>query len=262
MHVFGDISLLLGFMSVALFQPDWSKDWRWGCLVLVSLSLGVFGSLASGTKGGWISAPIFCWVMVDLVRHPTYAKRLMVLGIIAASAILIWRFSPFIQARVGNIPLAIATYFETGQVTDGSASIRLALWHTATLIFTNNPFFGTGIDTFHTAKLPYLDANLVPSVIGSYDPHSQFFNALYELGIFGPITIFAIYGVFILYCRQFLLQNKAFSTAGILLALGFIDFGLVEVIWNINNAGVFFTIMMVLITGQLSHEANTRSIDY
>ena len=261
-HVFGDISLLLGFMSVALFQPDWSKDWRWGCLVLVSLSLGVFGSLASGTKGGWISAPIFCWVMVDLVRHPTYAKRLMVLGIIAASAILIWRFSPFIQARVGNIPLAIATYFETGQVTDGSASIRLALWHTATLIFTNNPFFGTGIDTFHTAKLPYLDANLVPSVIGSYDPHSQFFNALYELGIFGPITIFAIYGVFILYCRQFLLQNKAFSTAGILLALGFIDFGLVEVIWNINNAGVFFTIMMVLITGQLSHEANTRSIDY
>ena len=261
-HVFGDISLLLGFMSVALFQPDWSKDWRWGCLVLVSLSLGVFGSLASGTKGGWISAPIFCWVMVDLVRHPTYAKRLMVLGITAASAILIWKFSPFIQARVGNIPLAIATYFETGQVTDGSASIRLALWHTATLIFTNNPFFGTGIDTFHTAKLPYLDANLVPSVIGSYDPHSQFFNALYELGIFGPITIFAIYGVFILYCRQFLLQNKAFSTAGILLALGFIDFGLVEVIWNINNAGVFFTIMMVLITGQLSHEANTRSIDY
>ena len=99
-------------------------------------------------------------------------------------------------------------------------------------------------------------------MIGSYDPHSQFFNALYELGIFGPITIFAIYGVFILYCRQFLLQNKAFSTAGILLALGFIDFGLVEVIWNINNAGVFFTIMMVLITGQLSHEANTRSIDY
>ena len=261
-HVFGDISLLLGFMSVALFQPDWSKDWRWGCLVLVSLSLGVFGSLASGTKGGWISAPIFCWVMVDLIRHPTYAKRLMVLGITAASAILIWKFSPFIQARVGNIPLAIATYFETGQVTDGSASIRLALWHTATLIFTNNPFFGTGIDTFHTAKLPYLDANLVPSVIGSYDPHSQFFNALYELGIFGPITIFAIYGVFILYCRQFLLQNKAFSTAGILLALGFIDFGLVEVIWNINNAGVFFTIMMVLITGKLSHEANTRSIDY
>ena len=261
-HVFGDISLVLGFMSVALFQPDWSKDWRWGCVVLVSFSLGVFASLASGTKGGWISAPILLWVMVDLLRHPTYTKRLMLLAIGAAGAILIWYFSPFIQARVGNIPHAIATYFETGQVTDGSAGVRLALWHTATLIFTDNPFFGTGIDTFHTAKLPYLDANLVPPVIGSFDPHSQFFNALYELGIFGLITVFSIYGVFIFHCRQFLLQNKAFSIAGIILALGFIDFGLVEVIWNINNAGVFFTVMMALIAGQLSHQASIRSVGY
>ena len=261
-HVFGDISLVLGFMSVALFQPDWSKDWRWGCLVLVSFSLGVFGSLASGTKGGWISAPILLWVMVDLLRHPTYTKRLMLLAIGAAGAILIWYFSPFIQVRLGNMSLAMATYFDTGQVTDGSVSIRLALWHTAILIFMDNPLLGTGIDSFNIAKLPYLDQNVVPQIIGSFDPHSQFFNALYELGIFGPIPIYAIYGAFIFQCHQSFGQNKAFSTAGLFLALGFIDFGLVEVIWNINNAGVFFTLMMVLIAGQLSHQASIRSVDY
>ena len=261
-HVFGDISLVLGFMSVALFQPDWSKDWRWGCVVLVSFSLGVFGSLASGTKGGWISAPILLWVMVDLLRHPTYTKRLMLLAIGAAGAILIWYFSPFIQVRLGNMSLAMATYFDTGQVTDGSVSIRLALWHTAILIFMDNPLLGTGIDSFNIAKLPYLDQNVVPQIIGSFDPHSQFFNALYELGIFGPIPIYAIYGAFIFQCHQSFGQNKAFSTAGLFLALGFIDFGLVEVIWNINNAGVFFTLMMVLIAGQLSHQASIRSVDY
>ena len=37
-------------------------------------------------------------------------------------------------------------------------------------------------------------------------------------------------------------------------AAGFIGFGMVEVIWDINNAGVFYTIMMVLIAGQLSYE--------
>ena len=261
-HVFGDISLVLGFMSVALFQPDWSKDWRWGCVVLVSFSLGVFGSLASGTKGGWISAPILLWVMVDLLRHPTYTKHLMLVAIGAAGAILIWYFSPFIQVRLGNMSLAIATYFDTGQVTDGSVSIRLALWHTAILIFMDNPLFGTGIGSFNIAKLPYLDQNFVPQIIGSFDPHSQFFNALYELGIFGPIPIYAIYGAFIFQCHQSFGQNKAFSTAGLFLGLGFIDFGLVEVIWNINNAGVFFTLMMVLIAGQLSHQASIRSVDY
>jgi O-antigen ligase len=251
---YGDISLLMGVMTVALFQPNWSKDWRWGFVVLLSLSLGVFASLASGTKGGWISAPILCWVLVGLTRNPTYTKRFTVLAGLAVGAILIWYVSPFIQARVGNIPLAIATYFETGQVSD-SATIRLALWHASTFVFINNPLFGVGPGNFDAAKLPYIEAGLLPNIIVDFNSaHSQFFDTLHESGIFGPLMVFSIYGAFILHCRQYLLQNKALATTGLLLALGFIDFGLVEMIWDINNAGVFFTVMMVLIAGQLSYE--------
>ena len=254
-HVFGDISLILGFMSVALFQPDWSKDWRWGCVVLVSFSLGVFASLASGTKGGWISVPILCWVMVSLVGRPTYTKRFITLAAVTAVAVLIWYFSPFIQARMGNIPLAVMTYLETGQVTDGSASIRLALWHAATLIFIDNPLFGVGVDNFTAAKLPYISSGLVTPIIGGdLGVHSQFFNVLQELGLLGLISVLSIYVVFIMYCRQFIPANKGLAIAGLFLALSFIDFGLVESIWGINNAGVFFTVMMALIAGQLAYE--------
>jgi O-antigen ligase len=242
-------------MSVALFQPNWSKDWRWGFVVLLSLSLGVFASLASGTKGGWISLPVLCWVLVSLARHPTYTKRFTILAGVAIGAVLIWYVSPFIQARVGNIPLAIATYFETGQVTD-SASIRLALWHATTFIFIDNPLLGVGPGNFDAAKLPYIEAGLLPIIVNDFNSaHSQFFEVLYESGIFGPFMVFSIYGMFVLHCRQYLLQNKALATAGILLAVAFIDFGLVEMIWDINNAGVFFTVMMVLIAGQLSYES-------
>jgi O-antigen ligase len=256
---FGNISLLLGVMSVALFQPHWSKDKRWWLIVLLSLSLGVFASLASGTKGGWISAPILCWVMVGLARYPTYTKRFIVLAVMVTGAVLVWYFSPFIQARVGNIPLAVMTYFDTGQVTDGSASIRLALWHAATLVFIDNPLFGVGPSNFDAAKLPYIQAGLLPEIVGQLDAaHSQFFDTLHESGIFGPMMVFSIYGAFIVFCRQYVTQNKALATSGILLALGFIDFGLVEMIWDINNAGVFFTVMMVLIAGQLSYEQKMR----
>ena len=192
---FGDISLLLGVMSVALFQPHWSKDKRWWLIVLLSLSLGLFASLASGTKGGWISAPILCWVMVSLARHPTYTKRFIVLAVMVTGAVMVWYFSPFIQARVGNIPLAVMTYLETGQVTDGSSSIRLALWHAATLVFIDNPLFGIGPSNFGAAKLPYIQAGLLPEVVGKFDAaHSQFFDTLHESGIFGPIMVFSIYG--------------------------------------------------------------------
>ena len=254
-HAFGDISLLLGFMSVALFQPNWSKNWRWFFVVLISLSFGVFASLASGTKGGWISVPILCWVMVSLVGRPTYTKRFITLAAVTAVAVLIWYFSPFIQSRMGNIPLAVMTYLETGQVTDGSASIRLALWHAATLIFIDNPLFGVGVDNFTAAKLPYISSGLVPPNIGGdLGVHSQFFNVLQELGLLGLISVLSIYVVFIMYCRQFIPTNKGLAIAGLFLALSFIDFGLVESIWGVNNAGVFFTVMMALIAGQLAYE--------
>jgi len=35
----------------------------------------------------------------------------------------------------------------------------------------------------------------------------------------------------------------------------------VEMIWDINNAGVLFVMMMALITGQLSHQARTKNLD-
>ena len=38
------------------------------------------------------------------------------------------------------------------------------------------------------------------------------------------------------------------------------DFGLVEMIWDINNAGVLFVMMMALIAGQLNYQARTKTL--
>ena len=84
-------------------------------------------------------------------------------------------------------------------------------------------------------------------------PHNQLFNSLYEQGVVGALMVYSIYLAFIFHCRSHLINNKALATSGILLAVGFIDFGIAEVIWDINNAGVFFTVMMALIAGKLSH---------
>ena len=257
---FGDISLLLGVMCMALFQPQWSKRKRWLIIAFVGLLLGVFGSLASGTKGGWMSMPLLCWVAVDLLEKPTYRKRFMVIGVFLIAAFAVWYFAPFIHQRLGVIVPAIYEYFANDVVVDGSAGIRLALWHAAALIFIDNPLFGTGPSSYLVEKAAYVDLGLISEKARSIShPHSQFFNGLVESGIFGPLMVYSIYGTFIWYCRSHLLHNKALATAGILMAIGFIDFGMVEVMWDINNAGVFYTVMMVLIAGKLSHDQATAN---
>jgi hypothetical protein len=82
--------------------------------------------------------------------------------------------------------------------------------------------------------------------------HSQFFESLVRFGVFGPLLIFSIFGSFIYHCKQGLVHNPGLATAGILMAVGFIGFGMVEHIWDINNAGVFYALMMAIIAGALS----------
>ena len=257
---FGDISLILGVMCIALFQPYWRSNKRWLLIACLGLSLGLAASFASGTKGGWIAMPLMCWLAVDLLEKPTYLKRFLVLIGFIIFAVFIWFFVPFIEQRVSAIIPAIYEYFVNGKVTEASAGLRLALWHAATLIFLDNPLFGVGPGTFYIEKLAYINAGLVPNIQPHISgPHSQLFESLFESGIFGPLMVYSIYFSFIWHCRMHFNQNKALSTAGVLMAAGFINFGMFEVIWDINNAGVFYTLMMVLIAGKLSFDRQYAS---
>ena len=259
---FGDIGLMLGVLSVALFQPQWRLQKRWLLLALLGLFCGVFASLASGTKGGWISLPFLFWIMVDLTENPTYKKRLSVLAGFILAAFLVWFFVPFISERVNVIPTAIYEYFVNGHITDFSAGMRLALWHAAALIFWDNPLFGTGPGSFNIQKVALVEKGLISPLTGNMGPHSQLLNSLYEQGVVGALMVYSIYVTFIFHCRAHLINNKALATSGILLAVGFMDFGIAEVIWDINNAGVFFTVMMVLIAGKLSHDRSQISLNH
>ena len=259
---FGDIGLMLGVLSVALFQPQWRLQKRWLLLALLGLFCGVFASLASGTKGGWISLPFLFWIMVDLTENPTYKKRLSVLAGFILAAFLVWFFVPFISERVNVIPTAIYEYFVNGHIMDFSAGMRLALWHAAALIFWDNPLFGTGPGSFNIQKVALVEKGLISPLTGNMGPHSQLLNSLYEQGVVGALMVYSIYVTFIFHCRAHLINNKALATSGILLAVGFMDFGIAEVIWDINNAGVFFTVMMVLIAGKLSHDRSQISLNH
>jgi len=252
---FGDIGLISGVMTVALLQPLWKTSKLWLLITFVGFGAGVFASLASGTKGGWISVPFLCWILVELTDNPTYRKRFAAMGILFVTGLLVWWLSPFIQDRVSVIGPAIYKYFVLGEVHDFSAGIRLALWHGAVLIFWDNPLFGTGPGTYGDQLRIYVDSGaLTPEVLKILAPHSQFFNSIVESGTFGPVMVYGIYISFILHCKRHLANNKSLATTGILMAVGFMDFGLVEVIWDINIAGVYFTVMMVLIAGLLSHQ--------
>jgi O-antigen ligase len=121
------------------------------------------------------------------------------------------------------------------------------------LVFLDHPLWGVGFDGFMEAVQPFIASGQLPTAVGTLNPHSQFFDKLVVFGWVGPVLVFGIYFRFIKFCHSYRTQQKALATAGLLLAIGYIDFGLVEFVWYRNNMGVFFTMMMAIISGQLAY---------
>lgn len=258
-NAFGDISLILGVMSIALFHQQWQKDKRWLVVALLAFGFGAYASLASGAKGGWISVPFLVWILAGLLPNPSIKKRVFLVALAGVGFALVVYFVPFIYQRIEVVVPAIYQYFAFNIIFEGSVGVRLGLWHSAFLTFLDNPLFGTGAGTFHRELLQDIELGLVPAPAGTTSgAHSQLFESLVRFGVFGPLLIFSIYGSFIYHCKQSLVHNPGLATAGILMAIGFVDFGMVEHIWDINNAGVFFVLMMTIIAGALSAQKPTN----
>ena len=250
---FGNIALLLGVLSIALWQPVWRINWRWIIVPFIALSFGLFASLVSGNKGGWISLPFLIWLATGLVDKPTAKKSVLVMCALVAAMVVVYFYNDSVRGRVSVILPAIYEYFVNGKVYDGSAGVRLALWHGSFLVFLDHPLWGVGFDGYREAVKPFIASGQVPAAAGSLNPHSQFFDKLVVFGWMGPVLVFGIYFRFMKFCHSYRVQQKSLAIAGLMLAVGYIDFGLVEFVWYRNNMGVFFTMMMAIISGQLAY---------
>lgn len=197
--------------------------------------------------------PFLIWLAIGLLDKPSFKKRALIMLALGAALIAVYFYSDSVRFRIAVIPPAIYEYFVNGKVYDGSAGVRLALWHGSFLVFLENPLWGVGFGGYQDAVKPFIATGQVPAVVGQLGPHSQFFDSLTIFGWIGPVLVFGIYIRFMILCQSLREGQKSLSIAGLMLAVGYIDFGLVEFVWFRNNMGVFFVSMMAIIAGLLAH---------
>ena len=69
--LFGDISLLLGFMSVISYS--YFRKFRFGVILpLIGLISGIGASFLSQSRGGWIAIP---FLLIVILAYPYYQKK-------------------------------------------------------------------------------------------------------------------------------------------------------------------------------------------
>lgn len=251
---FGNLSLLLGLFS--LISIGWAHN---DSRVRVALRIlggaaGLYASYMSQSRGGWVAIPVLLLIAVATLRHVSWKKRLTALLVFFALLAAVCVSSSIVRARFDQAVSDIHAY-EAGQLNT-SVGIRFQLWKAATLMLTRHPLVGVGRGKFHdTLQVMHAEGVITQEATAFEHAHNEFLYNGASLGVLGIAALLALYLMPAAYfLRAALCDDRILRTTGAMgltLCVGFMLFGLTEVMLIIAQTVVFYSVMVAVFTAHI-----------
>jgi len=262
--LFGDTAIVLGtgalvglFFCRSVFASFSEKVFLFTCGLA-----GLFTSLLSGTKGGWLSL-----IMITVLLANAVTRSMHILKRISLSAgCLIMLFA--IISLVPKLPVidrVISAYHgtvewvENGNVTEGSASIRLESFKAGLMVGVQSPFVGLGKKGEQVAFREAVDAGVIRKEMIEVNVVDNDFISVFSkhglLGVFGIISVhLGVFWTFWRYRTESDEAVRAIASMGILLVLFYTEFGLTVSIFGTSIFRTMYVSWSILLTGLLISE--------
>lgn len=266
---FGDFELMLGVLSLLSINWAGRDPLVLRMFKILGFIVGVYVSLKTGSRGGWVAFPIFVLIFMRY-RFGRFSPRTIAITLMTASILTLpfYLFNQTIHDRINQIEKDFVAYYDGDLDTD--TGIRLQLYKAATRIFIKNPVFGVGPEGFRREMDSMLQAGEITpnaALLGRGEVHNEILSKAAELGIFGLIAIFLVYLVpFRIFYRALCsssAQVRHSGMMGLVFVSGFIVFGLTAEILNLTMAAAFYSLTVaVLLAACLNiHHGEQRSPD-
>ncbi|MCE9664985.1 O-antigen ligase family protein [Halomonas sp. M5N1S17] len=237
---FGNLSLLLGGLS--LLGAVWCL--RTGtvrrpailALTLLAAMAGMLGSLLSGTRGGWLAAPLLLLLAYRAARDVLPARPLRLAS--AALVLLLLAVAMAPQSGVKDrVALAYSNLeqYWTGESRGTSVGLRLEMWRAGGMMFLEKPLLGWGEGQVQAQRdVLVAEAGLHRGISRHDQLHSDMIDTAARRGLVGLALLLALYAVPLgLFWRRFHHPRvdpgiRLLAAAGIMVPVAFIDFGLTQ----------------------------------
>lgn len=254
---FGNLSMLLGVLCIAALGWAFTRPRRnlWVLVLLVAALFGVAGSLFSGSRGGWVGIPF-----VLLVLFRAYGRfmprRILVgmIGLLLVSGIGIYAIPELgVQARVNQAVYEVARYVQ-GDRSGTSVGARFEMWRGASYLIAQKPLIGWGDNGYVAAMQALGESGFIIAQAAQYGhPHNEFLDSLAKRGILGLAVLLAVYLIPMRFFAQSLgsadLSQRATATAGVLLPVMYIDFGLTQSFLSHNSGVMMYAFLLAVLWG-------------
>lgn len=179
---------------------EWKKNIALTVLQIVGGFLGLYISIGSGSRGGWLTAPFILLLILflrfgDISRASYFLRRRMWMQTIAVCIsicflfLMGFYFSEKLSVRIMSGYFDVRNWF-SGTNLEGSAGIRLSMWKFSFQFANESLLFGYGEGKSVTQALQNSPLNIsvnkaaIDTIAGT-GPHSDILSKLLSAGIFG-----------------------------------------------------------------------------
>lgn len=267
---FGNLALLLAAWSGAraLRAPQgWQKAVGW-----IAVLLGTVASVASGSRGGWLTLPALMLLIFWLKAPPpstgksfSHALRAAAFTLVACGALLAL---PPVQQRV-SIGIDEWQAHEL-QAENTSVGLRRSFWKLALEVGEANAWLGAGQDGYETLQKEAVGRGEMPDAALEFNhAHNEWLDMFAKrglLGIAGLAIFFIVPGL--IFARGLRREpeeaqggtatneadeRRAVAACGLMTVLGFAGFGLTQVMFAHNNGNMMYLLMVTIWLACLQH---------
>jgi O-antigen ligase len=262
--LFGDTAIVLGtgalvglFFCRSVFTSFSEKVFLFTCGLA-----GLFTSLLSGTKGGWLSLIMIIVLLANAVTRSMHiVKRVSLIAgcfLILFAVIILVPKLPVVD-RVISAYHGTVEWVENGNVTEGSASIRLESFKAGLMVGVQSPIVGLGKQGEQVAFREAVDAGSIrKEMIEVNVVDNDFISVFSKHGLLGVFGIIAVHlGVFCTFWRYRTESDdavKAITSMGVLLVLFYTEFGLTVSIFGTSIFRTMYISWSILLAGLLISE--------
>ncbi|MEC9483034.1 MAG: O-antigen ligase [Halomonas sp.] len=262
---FGNLNMLLGILCLAglgwaYVQP---RARLWFPFLLLGGVMGILGSLMSGSRGGWVGFPFVLLVLYQAYGRDLPRRWLASLAVVvlvgAAAAYAIPQLG--VQQRVHQAFSDISRFVEQDNPTS-SLGARFEMWGAAVTLIPERPIVGWGSQGYLQARDRLVEQGRFHPIIQDYEHvHNEYLDAWVKRGFIGLIALLALYLVplrlFAKRMKSADLPLRALATAGVLLPLAYMDFGLSQVFLSHNSGVMMFAFLLVVLWASVRSRERT-----
>ncbi len=251
---FGRISLTFGLVSLAFINFK-NKSLISNLVLLIGFVLGLYLSVKSGSRTGWLAVPIvfiFLFVMNAPFKNK-FASICIALLIGTTGTFTICKTSSTVNQRV-NLAIHEVSSYQLNQLNpDNSVGMRISFYRMGLYFFSERPFSGWGDKSFkeklNDPQISFFSSNFTREFAFNAGFHNEFITNMVRSGILGLLSSLLLIATPLIILWKLLTFNRQLAIAGVTYVICELISGLSTEVFNLKFTAALYAFNISVFLG-------------